>query len=359
MRLIKRCLGLCDEYLKDHPNDVKGFAIRAECWQNFGKYDEALVDYKRSLSDHVSRNSTELNNLAYFRGLANKEINKATVDIQTAIEALETAVRGSGVRIPLQVRTVVIAGLVSRSIGQHEEAIKFLDWKIEQYEEKLSMATEVLKTRVTGSLRYQDRLTKREELDLLELRANLQGQEESLAAMLVARALVLDDLGEDDESVDRDRRAIAKMGYEFEDVSNRLPSDFNCLGALREAGTFLDTRGFVLGRQKWTTDDHLQSLLAAPAETQLLYSNYSEALADLDLAVLAARFENLALDSSLCNSTELPTEEVKRLKKRNKRNRAVLLSHRKEVHLRGGNKEAAAADQKSIDELGFSDSRLF
>jgi len=337
-------VGMCNEYLKDHPNDVEGFAARSQCWQYQGKFDEGLADYKRSLSDHVGRDTGELNNLAYNRALAGKEIDKATAGIQTAIKSFSSAlmpVKGSGVRIPLQVGTAVFAGVVSRSIGKHEEAIEVLDNKIEQYEEKLSVSTEILKTLVTGLLRNREKLSKKEESGVEKIRSSLQGQKESLAAMLSIRALVLEDLGEE-ERADRDRLAVKELDFELEEICNRLPSDFHCLAALREASMLLDTRGFVLGRQQWTTDEHLQLLLAA----------------DLDLAILAARFEHLGLESSLCNSTELAPEDVKKWKKHNKKTRAVLLYHRKLVHLREGNEEAAAADQKSIDELGFKDSRL-
>ena len=50
---------------------------------------------------------------------------------------------------------------------------------------------------------------------------------------------------------------------------------------------------------------------------------------------------------------------VEQWKKDNKRKRAVLLHHRREIHLRGGNQAAAALDQESIDELGIKESHLF
>ncbi len=351
-------IGLCNDYLEDHPNDVSGFEVRANCWLFLGKFDKALADYKRSISDHVSRNSLELNSLAYFRGLADNEIDKAVVEIQAAIENVENAARGTGVRIPMQVRTLVAAGLVSRRIGQHEEALELLDKKIEAYKGKVLRSNEILRLRITGSLRFRDRLSKAEEDGLTQLRLNLQQQKESLSAMLATRALILEDLG-DHARADQDRLAVEELDFDFDKVAARFRSDLDCLKSLRVAAMFLDTRGFVLGRQNWASDKELLSMIGQPARAQLLVSNYREALEDLDLAVLAAQFEHLALESSLCNSTELPFEIIDQQKKANKRNRAVLLSHRKEVHLRGGNQEAAQKDQDLIVELGFEDSTLF
>ena len=352
-------IGLCNEYLKEHPDDVDGFRERADCWLYWGRFDEALADYKRSLSDYASRNALELNGLAYYRGLADKEIDRAVVEIQTAVEEVEVVITGKGmVPIPLQVRAIVDAGLVSRRIGRQEAALSVLDERIDHYQKKLMSTTEVLKTRVTGSLNYQDQLSKTEEKDLLKLRLNLQRQKESLAAMLVTRALILEDLGQH-ERADQDRWAVEELDFDFERVSSRFPSDLKCLRSLSTASMFLDTRGFVLGRQRWATDAQIASLMSVPTSEQLHYSSYRKALADMDLAILAAHFVQFGLESSLCNSTEMSPELVQEWKKENKRKRAVLLHHRKEIHLREGNQAAAALDQEAIDELGFNDSSLF
>ena len=351
-------IGLCNEYLKEHPNDVAGYGIRAGCWRFLGKFDEALADHKRSLSDHVSRDPGELNDLAYYRGLADKEINKATLDIQTAIERIELGARGAGTRVSMQVRVLVAAGLISRHIDQHAEAIEKLDKMILVFTSKASLTNEVLKTRVTGSLRYQDKLSKSEEEDIKKTRLSLQRQKESLTALLATRALIFEDLGEQDKA-DQDRLAIHELDFDFEEIVKRFPSDLNCLLVMQNTAMFLDTRGFVLGRQQWATDQQLVALMGAPARDQLLFSNYREALSDLDLAVMAVDFEQLALESPLLNTTNLPAEAIEGWKKANKKNRAILRHHRKEIHLRGGNEAAAALDQKSIDELGFNDSSLF
>ena len=374
-------IGLCNEYLKQHPEDFDGFRVRAECWPYMGRFDEALADYKRSLMDHVSRDAAELNGLAYYRALANKELDKATDEIQEAFRRDEVALVGGGVGIPLTVRTLVVAGLVSRHIEQREEALNMLNHWIKLYEIKLASTTEKLKTRVTGLLFYQDQLSKSDEVDLLELRLNLQRQTESLGVMLVIRALLHEDLGEP-QKADQDRWAVKELDFDSEQFINRFPSDLNCLRLLSNASTFLDTRGFVLGRQRWETDDDFPEipLMSGGAGQQLRFSSYKEAVADMDLAVLAAHFVQLGLESQLCNSTEISTGRVvfsqpefytqrrknsyvvpyvEKWKKANRRKRAVLLHHRKEIHLRGGNQAAAALDQESIDELGIKDTSLF
>ena len=258
----------------------------------------------------------------------------------------------------MRVRALIAAGLVSRHIGRHSEVIEKLDRMILVYTGKTSLTSETLKTRVTSSLRNKDELTKSEEENLKKIRLSLQRQKESLTAMLAIRALVYEDLGEH-EKADQDRLAIHELDFDFEQVTNRFPPDLNSIFELNRAAMFLDTRGFVLGRQKWTTDQQLAAMVGAPAEDQLLFSNYREALSDLDLAVMAVDFEQLAWDSSLVNSTNIPVEQIEFYKKLNKKNRAILRHHRKEIHVRGGNLAAADADQKTIDELGFNDSSLF
>ena len=373
-------IGLCNEYLKQYPEDFDGYRVRADCWPYLGRFDEALADYKRSLMEHVSRDASDLNGLAYHRALANKELARATDEIQEAIERVEVALAGRGVGITLAVQTLVAAGLVSRHIEQRESSLRMLNQWIESYEKKLALTTEVLKTRVTGLLFYQDQLSKDEENKLLELRINLQRQTESLAAMLVIRALLYEDLGQT-QKADQDRWAVKELDFDFEKFSNRFPTDLNCLRVLSNASSFLDTRGFVLGRQRWVTDDFQEiPLTVEGASRQLRFSSYKEAVANLDLSILAADFVHLGLESQLCNSTEIPTGRVvfsqpeyytqrrkeshtisyvEQWKKDNKRKRAVLLHHRREIHLRGGNQAAAALDQESIDELGIKESHLF
>ena len=351
-------IGVCNDYLEQHPQKIDGFRLRSDCFMHLGRFDEALADYKKSLAEYTSRSPRQLNGLAYFRGLANKEIDRAAKEIKTAVNKIEYSGSASGVKVPLTVRTLVEVGLVSRHIGQREAALKMLNQRIKQFHERIALTAEVLKTRVTGLIRFQDRPSKAKENELLELRINFQLQKESLGQMMVIRALLLEDLGQT-EKADWDRWAVQELDFDFEQISSRFPSDLNCVGSLYESSMFLDTRGFVLGRQRWVTDAQEESLKNAPASAQLLFSSYAEALSDMDLAILAADFVQMGLDSQLCNSTELPPDILDQWRDDIKRKRAVLLHHRKEIHLRAGNEAAAALDQEVIDELGFKDASLF
>ncbi len=354
-------IGLCNEYLKLHPNDIRGYDTRATCWRFLGKFDRALADYKKSLGDHISRSPGELNNLAYFRGLAEQEINKAALDIQKAITEVETGqgqAWGSPLMLPLRVRTLISAGMISRHVNRHQVAIGHLSQKIDQYDSTLAKLQENLKANVTDESQFEFPFGKVAERSLLNSRARIEVQKTSLAAMLATRALIFEDFGKPAKA-DRDRIRIRELGFEFPAMVKKLPSDFACLNSLDVASTYLDTRGFVLGRQSWNTASSMSAKIAGIANADLLYSSYKEALSDLDLAVLSSQFSQLALESSLYNTPEISSEQIAQRKKYSARTTAVLLHHRKEVHLRGGNKAAAAKDQEQIDSLGFKDSSLF
>jgi len=354
-------IGLCNEYLKQHPDDIKGYDTRSTCWRFLGRFDRALADYKKSLGNNVSRSPGELNNLAYFRGLANKEIDRAVEDIQKAITKVETGqwqTWGSPLILPLQVRTLISAGLISRHIDRHQEAIDHLSRKIAQYDESLKRRRENLKEAITLESQFEFPFGKSTENALLNSRGNIEVQKVSLAAMLTTRALIHEDLG-NHEQADRDRLRIRDLELEFSEMVKKLPSDFACLGSLEIASTYLDTRGFVLGRQSWSESSSKSAKLVGVLNSDLLFSSYQEALSDLDLAVLSSQFSQQALESSLYNTPEFSGEQIQRRKKYAARTTAVLLHHRKEVHLRGGNEEAAAKDQDRINSLGFKDSSLF
>ena len=69
-----------------------------------------------------------------------------------------------------------------------------------------------------------------------------------LGAMLAVRALIYEDLAKH-EHADADRRHLKQLGFDFNKLTADLPSDQNCLDTLMIGIQYLDTRGFVFGRQ--------------------------------------------------------------------------------------------------------------
>ncbi|MCP4479501.1 MAG: hypothetical protein GY818_15555, partial [Planctomycetaceae bacterium] len=134
-------------------------------------------------------------------------------------------------------------------------------------------------------------------------------------------------------------------------LATSLPNAEACLTQLQKASMYLDTRGFVSGRRNWQSTalpsfDQSPGILNTP-------SSYENALDDLDCAVLASEFTELALKSSLYNTPDFSAQQIARRKKMARRMTAVLIYHRMEIHRRAGNKQAAAQDKKIIEDLGF------
>ena len=401
-------IGHCDEYLESNPDDKEAHQIRSTCLQYLGRFDLSLCDYKHCLSGHVSRTPVQLNALAYYRGLANTELSKAARDIQKAIEMEEGKNWGCRYLVPMQVRTAVAAGLISRHIDRHDQALCRLNSKIEQYERKLSNQDSLIKSLIVRKLQNQSAsgemtdsdiqpaqsqpvatepatfahdmrmefpFGERTENVLLNARSIKQVQKNCLGVMLATRALIHEDR-KCYRSADHDRRRIQELAFDFAELAKELPDDQACLFAFRNACMYLDTRGFVSGRREWSGEQPDSNRFALFFDTgigmskkskshknvdiSIAPSNYQEALEDLDFAVLAAEFMELALNSSLYNSPELSARRIEKRKKMATRMTAVLLYHRMEVHLRGGNTEAANQDQRSIERLGFQpDASLF
>jgi len=372
-------IGHCDECLELRPNDPKARQVRSSCLQYLGRFDESLVEYKKSLSGTVTRSPYEQNNLAYFRALANKELDKAARDIQLAISTIEGESWGCRYLVPLQVRTVVAAGLISRHVGTQNDVLCALNEKIDEYKRKMAVQSDLIRARVALEIQIEFPFNERTENELLNVRGNREVQKNCIALLCATRALVLNDLGRHCES-DKDRVQVEELGFDFDTLATELPTDESCLEELKHS-FFLDTRGFISGLREWKTDTEEAEFFVSsgnvPNKKQIPDaalnqgsskskklnippSSYEEALRDLDFAVLAARYSQLALDSPLYNRPEISAREIKLNRRLAKRMTAVLLYHRMNVHLRGTNQQAAEDDQRRIEQLGLHpDSSLF
>ena len=364
---------LCDEILELTPEDAMAHQILSTCLQYLGEFDLALENYKLQLSGKISRTPIELNNLAYFRALAQKELSRANQDIKKAIESEELEYWGCNYIVPLDVRTAVAMGLLSRTLNQRDRALAELDRKIKNYEGKLETQVSFIQGIVTElmqenppvetadsktSFAFGEKLEK----GISNARALKQIDKNSLGVMLATRALINEDLGAN-ELADRDRQRLQELGLSFTTVANSLPNSEACLTQLQKASMYLDTRGFVSGRRKWqsknlsATDQGSEPVTIS--EFQVLNPNlnapssYENALEDLDCAILASEFMELALNSSLYNTPDFSAQQIARRKKMARRMTAVLIYHRMEIHRRAGKKKAAAQDRTTIENLGF------
>ena len=349
-------IALCDVHHQGFPNDLPAREVRSMCLKYLGRFDEALVDYKKSLSGRVKRTPAELNNLAYFRALAKTELSKAAEDIQEAIRAKELEYLGRR-RFPFEVRTMVAAGLISRHVDRRRPALRLLDRMIVQYEEKLAQLNRRIQSSITQQVKTSFPLNRQQQDQVLKERSIREIEKSSLAFLLTVRALILEDF-QRTQCVDDDRRRIEELGFDLEKLIEELPSDQACLNALGTAAIFLDTRGFISAVQPW--QDPTSSLAFQAFDSSARIPAYQTAIEDLDLAVMSAQLRQAALNSPLYNSMEISAEQVKRQKRMARRETAVLLYHRLKAHERGGNEKAAAKDQCQIEAIGFApDESLF
>jgi hypothetical protein len=205
--------------------------------------------------------------------------------------------------------------------------------------------------------------------------------------MLVTRALLHQDLG-DHEACNQDRFRVQELGFDSNELVGQLPSEQQCLMALEQATTFLDTRGFIMGLLPWQTvefermnaggeeassmklnelrvvlDDEEDPFEDPPSQQstaqRLRSSSYAQALFDMDLAVAAVETWRLTMASPLYNSPDNPVNQMKKRQQDLRYTHAVLLYHRMLIHRRQGNDEATELDEQKILELGFvPDERL-
>ncbi len=345
---------LCDQYLQDFPNSLDAIAQRATCRQYIGQFEEALADYKKSISDHVGRTIEELNSLAYLRALANTELTKAANDIQEAIEKHEAKTGSRELFLTLQIQTVVCAGFVSRHTDQREEVLDLLDQKIEQFNDLIYLQKSLIFGQITDEIQTDFPLSAGKEERTRHGRSVKKTISDCLAAMLGIRALIYEDLGKP-ELADADRRKITELGFEFKRLMAALPSDQVSPQLMHMGLMYLDTRGFVLGRQPWKTNT-----TAGPSLVANSTSTYYKSIEDLDVAVLAAQINQKALETEFYNTVEIPAHQIEARKRMANRLTAVLLRHRMEVHERGERKELAKQDEQQIEALGLKpDSNLF
>ena len=337
----------CDLYLEKHPNDWSAFDSRAQCKLFLGRFGEALADYKKSISDHVNRDRYELNQLAYYRALAGVEYDKAKEEIGRAIQETEDDYWGSSLNVPLRIRSLVAAGLISRYLDEQDFVLPELSKQIDQFDSQFKLITDALNQGILGEMQLGVPLRESVEKSLVDIRWGLERHKQSLAALLVTRALMYEDLGRTD-LVDADRIQIQELGFKFDKIANDLPYKQGCFSILNISSAYLDTRGYVLSRMPWSdpVDGQFKELDASE-------SNYEMALEDLNCAVIAAEILNRAVNSSLFNSPDIPMREVEYMRRNVDRSLAVFFYHRMKLNERAGMTEAAKVDEQKIIELGY------
>jgi tetratricopeptide (TPR) repeat protein len=361
-------LAWCDEVLDQSPSNAEARNVRVVCLQYLGRFDEAFREYQKVVAGKIDKPAEHLNNLAYFRALASRELDKAQRQISQAIEKYERNKPWANLKgVPIHVQGIVSAGLLTRQVGGREHVVGPLNDLIIQHEDQWN----AYDAKLDGLLRLQTAAEETAGVTVADFQSavdvvsnRIKNIEGSLALLLATRSLMSEDAG-DTVLADRDRLWLKRIGHDPEDVFGRLPSDLECWGAVQVSTVYLDTRGFVLAKQPWATRwiDPLgqeSSLPVGSASYLAKESNYADALFDLDVAISAAEVNRLVVNSSLLNQMNLDLDAVGFHQQQAGKLIAVLRYHRLKAHEKAGQMDLAAADQRRIESLGFeADCSLF
>lgn len=346
----RESLTLCDQVLAKYPSRKSALLSKANCQQHLGEFEEALATYKLVLSDHVKLNEAELNNLAYFRALANRELELAATDIEKAIDQVESKRWPSGLYLPLRIKSAMAMGLICRQLDQQQEVIGLLNEQIGSLETDYANFQAVVSLTIFAQIQTEFPLSKTTEKETELIRNNRDLIRACLASLLVVRALVHQDL-EQFESANADRLRIRDLDYDADQLAEKLPNKFACLDLLSDATTYLDTRGYILGLLPW--DDIAWEDLNLDTDSPVRISSYREAMSDLDMAVSAAKTIRIAIDGSFYNVPEFSVADVKRIYRQMTRIEAVLRYHRSQIAERAGKTDRSERDRQEIRLLGF------
>lgn len=349
---------LCDQVLEENPDSEPARLLRSFCLQHQKRFQDALDEYKKVLSSKSDLSPVELNNLAYYRSLAREDLPKADRQISKALSKIRTQPWGVPYAVPLQVRSAVAIGVVSRKVHKETLAIRLLGHQITQRMDawrRQNIAIKRLTSTIIG-MTFPLRENTLKNIDAL--RNNQETHREALGLMLTIRAILHQDLGSP-QCVSKDIQLLDEISMDFESLKDELPNEMESLSVLENATTYLDTRGFIKTRMRWQTPEVKKWAAYLRMQGPGMVSSYELALEDLNLAVASARLFQLATNGPLFNRYDLSPRYVMDKRAESLRTLAVLLSHRQEAHEKHGNMTAAKKDAAEIKELGMDKDSLF
>ena len=292
--------------------------------------------------DANQRGAGSLNQLAYFRALANKDLHLANQDIETAVRATTRNLGwkdDSGLTLP--VKATVLATLVARCCNANEEAIKVLTPQIGAIQSQIKQS----KDRLTESV-YRDSqqsIPVKESSRTSGFRKTLRAYENQAAHLLSCRAIVFRDLGDRVGSL-TDRFEVQQLGFDPSQILENLPADQTAVIFLQRVSAYLDTRGFIRGMLPWDDD--------SKGEVSNFVSDFESAINDINVAIFCSSVDLKSFDFSIRNSVEI-IENRTSAKKAGTKNLAVMHNHRLLLFERAGLLDRAESEIATIRELGF------
>ena len=330
-----RALELIDSVIEYSANPRPAIEAKASCLMYLQRADEALT-YIKSAADYLEPNEYQqplrLNQLAYFRALAKKELNQAQDDISKSIKSTEEQLWWSDKYLPMSLadQTLVSTVIVSLQI-EAEGELNALSKRIEELRTEINEMQNELSRGVYALVSDDLELTDETQTKLHFKQFHLLSNRHVLSILLVVRALVYQERGRQLEC-DLDRAEIIKMGFEPGDLLNAVPDDWILMRNMLYGAQLLDTDAVV----KNAAGDKL-----------------AEASNSLDIAVNAISVLAATDDSSLQNTirdesgSQFARQDLPRME-------AVIRLHRAELKLRQGRVAEAEDDYRRIEKLGFS-----
>ena len=351
---VEEALELAESVAENPSFEFAGQNLMVNCLNHLGRFDESLAIYKSialqlqeyedAQSDSVGwldsfagitdsrwqARAQRLNGLAYHQGLAGKELVAAGINIEEVIDEL-SARNWSPVRarVSFVERTIISIALIGRQVEQSDKALGILDSYITRLEEASNRQGEDVLKMVNDAMLAEFPFSSDVERTIRQRRAAFQMGRARLATMMVARALLQEDLGQEELS-DEDRFRVKAMGFDPNQIVDEFPDDLECLRTLEQAATFLDTRGVVLLQQG-----------------KLRLSQR-----DLDLAVLSIEILNHSFAGGIQNSVMNEGGRFFRESK-SRELEASVLYHRMQLAEEMNDQETANTNRLRIDELGF------
>jgi len=342
---------VCDEILTQFPDNEPALIRKANSQQAQGNFRKALETFKqraKARSWLISDSFFKLNERAYFRALANVELENAKDDIDAAISRVVDLGFGRlDHSVSILSRSLIVSALIGRQIGMAEVAIERLTPMID----RLRVATHTATTRLNQKIIEQSLLEFPPRAEVLksnnDLRSAIRILEKTLALLLTTRALCYQDLNIIDLS-DQDRAEVRAFGLDADKIVAKLPGDNECIRELLTSYMLLDTRGYIVslrpdGEGK---DSKFGQQQIRITETQV------GALVDINQAIFAYQVFAKSLDSEVHNYME-NSNDPKTMKLRVPRDKAVVLYHRMLLLEKMGKQAAADQDRASIRLLGF------
>ncbi len=332
--------------------DRRSQTLLQHCLLALGQPAEALEAYRQDNPANEVRVEQELfhkNTLAYFQALANVELPLATRNSNLVVnEVAKLWNRTQHIPLSAHMQGLFCSAVIYRHQWQRSSGSDVASR--DKYADK---AIAILSGAVAHLETEYERLCQRDDHALRESLALWFGplQEageaseqpvapsrkedtaHALATLLTLRALIYQDLQQDEASF-TDRRRVLKLGYEPEEIAEMIPPFSDCVFQLELVSTVLDTRGCVFYQS----------------------NEFAAALADLNLAVMgqAALVDVADIRPRTQQESSLDPRQQREVYVRGpQRTLATLLFHRSWVNRALGYPLRAAQDLAEIRKLGF------